>query len=45
MDTMKLFRAIPNPINILQLGRCGCFSEQTFHENKHHCIGLYILVQ
>lgn len=30
MDTMKLFMAIPNRINFLQLGRYGCFSEQTY---------------
>ena len=27
MDTMKLFMAIPDRINFLQLGRYGCFSE------------------
>lgn len=30
MDTMKLFMAIPDCINFLQLGRYGCFSEQTY---------------
>jgi len=30
MDTMKLFMAIPNRINFLQLGRYGHFSEQTY---------------
>ncbi len=30
MDTMKLFMAIPDRINFLQLGRYGCFSEQTY---------------
>lgn len=30
MDTMKLFMAIPNRINFLQLGRYGLFSEQTY---------------
>ena len=29
MDTMKLFMAIPDCINFLQLGRYGRFSEQT----------------
>ncbi len=29
MDTMKLFMDIPDRINFLQLGRYGCFSEQT----------------
>ena len=28
MDAMKLFMAIPNRINFLQLGRYGRFSEQ-----------------
>ena len=27
---MKLFMAIPDCINFLQLGRYGCFSEQTY---------------
>lgn len=31
MDTMKLFMAVPDRINFLQLGRYGCFSEQTYH--------------
>ena len=30
MDTMKLFMAILDRINFLQLGRYGCFSEQTY---------------
>ena len=30
MDTMKLFMAIPDHINFLQLGRYGRFSEQTY---------------
>ena len=30
MDTMKLLIAIPDRINFLQLGRYGCFSEQTY---------------
>lgn len=30
MDTMKLLMATPNRINILQLSRYGCFSEQTY---------------
>ena len=30
MDTMKLFMAIPDRINFLQLGRYGRFSEQTY---------------
>ena len=30
MDTMKLFMAISDRINFLQLGRYGCFSEQTY---------------
>ena len=30
MDTMKLFMTIPDRINFLQLGRYGCFSEQTY---------------
>ena len=29
MDAMILFMAIPDRINFLQLGRYGCFSEQT----------------
>ena len=36
MDTMKLFMAIPDRINFLQLGRYGCFSEQTYR-NSHIC--------
>ena len=30
MDAMILFMAIPDRINFLQLGRYGCFSEQTY---------------
>ena len=30
MDAMKLFMAIPDRINFLQMGRYGCFSEQTY---------------
>lgn len=30
MDAVKLFMAIPDRINFLQLGRYGCFSEQTY---------------
>ncbi len=30
MDALKLFMAIPNRINFLQLGRYGRFSEQTY---------------
>ncbi len=30
MDAMKLFMAIPDRINFLQLGRYGRFSEQTY---------------
>ena len=33
MDAMKLFMAIPNRINFLQMGRYGCFSEQTYRNN------------
>ena len=32
MDTMKLLMAIPDRINFLQLGRYGCFSEQTYRD-------------
>ena len=32
-ETMKLFMAIPNRINFLQLGRYGSFSEQTYRNN------------
>ena len=32
MDTMKLFMAIPDRVNFLQLGRYGCFSEQTYRD-------------
>ena len=33
MDAMKFFMAIPNRINFLQMGRYGCFSEQTYRNN------------
>ena len=33
MDAMKLFMAIPDRINFLQMGRYGCFSEQTYRNN------------
>lgn len=33
MDVMKLFMAIPDRINFLQLGRYGEFSEQTYRNN------------
>lgn len=33
MDTMKLFKAVPDRINLLQLGRYGCFSEQTYRKH------------
>ena len=36
MDAMKLFMAIPNRINFLQLGRYGCFSEQTYRNLFEH---------
>ena len=36
MDTMKLFMAIPHRINFLQLGRYGCFSEQTYRNLFEH---------
>ena len=36
MDTMKLFMAIPDRINFLQLGRYGCFSEQTYRNLFKH---------
>ena len=32
MDSMKLLMAIPDRINFLQLGRYGCFSEQTYRD-------------
>ncbi len=35
MDAMKLFMAIPDRINFLQLGRYGCFSEQTYRNLEH----------
>ena len=35
MDTMKLFMAIPDRINFLQLGRYGCFSEQTTYSGAY----------
>ena len=33
MDAIKLFMAIPDRINFLQMGRYGCFSEQTYRNN------------
>ena len=33
MDAMKLFMAIPDRINFLQMGRYGCYSEQTYRNN------------
>lgn len=36
MDTMKLFMAIPDSINSLQLGKYGCFSEQTYRNLLEH---------
>ena len=36
MDTMKLFMDIPDSINFLQLGRYGCFSEQTYRNLFKH---------
>ena len=36
MDTMKLFMAIPDRKNFLQLGRYGCFSEQTYRNLFEH---------
>jgi hypothetical protein len=33
MDSMKLFMAIPDRVNFLQLGRYGDFSEQTYRNN------------
>ena len=36
MDTMKLFMAIPDRINFLQLGRYGRFSEQTYRNLFEH---------
>ena len=36
MDTMKLFMAIPDCIDFLQLGRYGCFSEQTYRNLVEH---------
>lgn len=45
MDAMKLFMAIPDRINFLQMGRYGCFSEQTYRNNfendkklQSHCL-------
>ena len=40
MDTMKLFMAIPDRINFLQLGRYGCFSEQTYRNLFKDAISL-----
>ena len=36
MDAMKLFMAIPDRINFLQLGRYGRFSEQTYRNLFEH---------
>ena len=36
MDTMKLFMTIPDRINFLQLGKYGCFSEQTYRNLLEH---------
>ena len=36
MYTMKLFMANPDRINFLQLGRYGCFSEQTYRNLFEH---------
>ena len=36
MDTMNLFMAIPDRKNFLQLGRYGCFSEQTYRNLFEH---------
>ena len=36
MDVMKLFMAIPDRINFLQLGRYGRFSEQTYRNLFEH---------
>ena len=33
MDAIKLFMAIPDRINFLQMRRYGCFSEQTYRNN------------
>ena len=33
MDAMKLFMAIPDRINFLQMGRYGKFSEQTYRNH------------
>lgn len=33
MDAMKLFMAIPDRINSLQMGRYGKFSEQTYRNH------------
>ena len=33
MDAMKLFMAIPDRINILQMGRYGKFSERTYRNH------------
>lgn len=33
MDAIKLFMAIPDRINFLQMGRYGCFSEQIYRNN------------
>ena len=33
MNAIKLFMAIPDRINFLQMGQYGCFSEQTYRNN------------
>ena len=33
MNAIKLFMAIPDRINFLQMGRYGCYSEQTYRNN------------
>lgn len=33
MDAINLFMAIPDRINFLQMGRYGCYSEQTYRNN------------
>ena len=40
MDTMKLFMAISDRINFLQLGRYGWFSEQTWEQTSGNFISL-----
>ncbi len=47
MDVMKLFMAIPDRINFLQLGRYGEFSEQTSSietiSRKTHLTGFHLM--